>query len=196
VSDSFYDNSEEKDPIKELDQYDYCLIKIESLPNRNDYKILPFYPIWEEIQELLIAGQINSADWKKIELLQQIAVSPDLTEEHRGRLIETFEIKYLELASKKIKRKATTRRKVRGVLDTVSSNGTQHLLDAKTSLQKAAAIANKAKYPNEVVKDIMNLHDNWERITKQNDLEDDFKLSDDAINEQISILKNIYYFTL
>jgi len=182
---------ENKDATRELDKYDYCLIKIESLPHRNDYKTLPFYPIWEDVQGLLIAGNVNSADWKKIELHQQIATSPDLTEEHREMLIKMFETRYLKLASEKIKKKATARRYVRGALDTVSSRGAQLLLDARASLQETAALADNAKYPNDVVKDIMNLHDNWKRITTQIDLGEDFKLSNDAINEQMAVLKSI-----
>ncbi|MHC4558737.1 MAG: hypothetical protein ACYTFW_04475 [Planctomycetota bacterium] len=183
---------EKKDAIRELDKYDYCLIKIESLPCRNDYKTLPFYPIWEDVQDLLIAGHVDSADWKKIELHQQIAASPDLTEEHREALIEMFEIRYLKLASEKVEKKATHRGHVRGALKTVPSRGPQRQLDARTSLQKTAALADRAKYPNDVVNDIMRLYENWNRITKQIDFGSDYRLSDDAINEQISVLKSIH----
>ncbi|MFC1604291.1 hypothetical protein ACFL5F_04610 [Planctomycetota bacterium] len=181
-----------KNAIKELSKYDYCLLKVEHLPTRNDYRTLPFYPTWEEVRDLAVAGQVGSADWKRIELHQQIAASPDLTEEHREALIEMFEIRYLKLASEKVERKATHRSPVRAALDTVPMRGSQRLLDARTSLQETAALADRAKYPHDVVKGIMSLYDNWKRITKQIDFGSDFKLSDDSINEQISVLKSIH----
>jgi hypothetical protein len=181
-----------KDAIEELSKYDYCLLKVEHLPTRNDYRTLPFYPVWEEIRNLAIAGQVNSAEWKKIELHQQIAASPDLTEEHREALIEFFEIRYLKLASEKIDRKAAHRSPARAPLDSVPKRGARNLMDNAASQQKTVMLADRAKYPSSVVKGIMSLHKNWQRITTQIDFRDDAKLTDDAINEQLTMLKSIH----
>jgi hypothetical protein len=182
-----------RDAIEELSKYDYCLLKVEHLPTRNDYRTLPFYPTWEQVRDLAIAGQVGSADFKRVELHQKIAASPDLTEEHREALIEMFEIRYLKLASKKVERRAARRSPVRAALDTVPMRGGhRRRLDARASLQETAALADRAKYPGSVVKGIMSLHENWKRITTQIDVEEDSDLTDQMINKQISVLKSIH----
>lgn len=182
---------EQENAIQELSKYDYCLLKVEYLPTRNDYRTLPFYSTWEKVRDLAIAGQHSSADLKRIELHQQIAASPDLTEEHREALIETFEIRYLKLAGEGAEPKATHRSPSRAALDTVPTRGHRRPLDARASLQETAALAERAEYPGGVVKGIMRLHDNWAKVATQDEFEDDADLTDDAINRQISVLKDI-----
>ncbi|MGD9158599.1 MAG: hypothetical protein PVG39_09345 [Desulfobacteraceae bacterium] len=163
---------------------DYCLVKLEHLETRNDYSKLPFYDTWKETRKLLFEGQMEKANWKRIEMLQSLANSPDLTEEHREQLIAAFEVKFHHMASKKSiqKHKDTTR-------SGISRSGIDTMKNPESSFQMAAQIADLKKYDNSVVQNIMNLKKNWEFIQKAGKNEDE--PSDNTINSQLAILREL-----
>jgi hypothetical protein len=86
-----------KESTEPFSAYDYCLVKFEHLSERGDYSVLPFYPLWEDTKKYLVSGRLQEAELKKIELFQALAVSPDLTDEHRELLIQVFASRFKKM---------------------------------------------------------------------------------------------------
>lgn len=174
----YYGKTKEKtEPFKD---YDYCLVKIEFLPTRNDYIKLPFYDLWKTTRLLLMNDEKEKAKWKRIEMLQSLANCPDLTEEHREKLIGIFELNYLNLLEAKSDKKTRSAEPTRG--GGKSDN-------VKYSIQKAASLAKKAGYKDSVVKTIKSFSDNWETILNV-EAEDNLP-TDNTINTQLMALEEI-----
>ena len=171
-----------RDKAKSFDSYDYCLLKIEHLETRNDYSKLPFYEIWKETRNLIVDGNMEKANWKRIEMLQSIANSPDLTEEHREQLIAAFEVKFLNIAAqntdKERKRAGTNTHRGRSVSE-----------NPGISLQMAADIADQGNYEDTIVQRLLDLSESWELVTEPE--KDEEEPISETINTQLAVLKRI-----
>jgi hypothetical protein len=180
-----------KDDCQPVAKHDYCLVKIECMEQRSDYSALPFYRLWEGVRILLIEGDTLKARWKKIELLQELANSPDLTDEHRDALIEFFTLKFLAM-EEKLRSERSQHRGSKGV--SVSRGSSDNIIGASptSSLQEAARTAERANLSKPIVRRLMTLSENWHRIWQAGHLSEDIPLDAELINAQIALIGDLH----
>ena len=180
-----------RDDCRPAAEHDYCLVKIECLEQRSDYQVLPFYRLWEDVRAVLLGRDTLKAQWKKIELLQALANSLDLTDEHRDALIEFFTVKFLAMEEKlrndRVRQPGSRGAAVsRGALDkTVGPSPT-------ASLQEAARAAERANLAKPIVRRLMTLSENWNRISQAGCLSEDRAVDAALINSQIALIGKLH----
>jgi hypothetical protein len=72
------------------DAHDFCLLRLDRSAQRADYVTLPFHRSWTVAKQAVFKGDTGSARRALMELVRAVAVSPDLTTEHRYRLIQVY----------------------------------------------------------------------------------------------------------
>lgn len=171
--------------LRPVDDCDYCLVKIEHLPKRVDYANLSFYPLWTEVRKLLLAKETAQAEWKRLELLQQIADSPDLTEEDREGLIQHFELSFARLSRQEIPTTSATR----GGKSRSAGGRGESTMDPGLHLQRTAFRAEKAGASKAAVGSLMAMSRNWQLVPGEKETEE--RTEAEAINCQLAALKKI-----
>jgi hypothetical protein len=69
---------------------DYCLLRIDRVAQRSDYVTLPFHRSWTDAKKSLFAGNADGAHRAFVNLVREVSISPDLTTEHRYRLMQAY----------------------------------------------------------------------------------------------------------
>lgn len=72
---------------------DYALVRLDSSETRGDYARFGFHKRLTEIKKYIADRQLEKAEWAKIEQIQEIAESPDLTNLHQHALIAMYRVK-------------------------------------------------------------------------------------------------------
>ncbi len=172
--------------IEPLREHDYCLIRIENLAARSDYSALPFQKLWEDVKTKIYQGDQANAHRILMELAQQLAISPDLTEDHRYDLIRVYKANfekevslYEELHGFRPERVAT-----------VSRSGTRGVLSPRESIENTARLAQEAGFPENVVDGLLELRDNWGQIPELKERDRDFQLTSDILNRQLKAMES------
>jgi hypothetical protein len=172
--------------LQPLRSYDFCLVHLDSMDKRNDYKTFPFYKYWLDAVTRLHEGSIPSAEGKLMEFTVQLSVSPDLTEKHRQHMIALFQANFDQQIERirgrkggKIERDSTRSAEITGDMT------------AADSLQNIAMLAEKVKGAKEkkAVQALWDVHQNWSRIPYLQDLPKDFDWrhgKDEDINRLIN----------
>jgi hypothetical protein len=83
-------SGETKESARPLTRYDHCLVRVEWRDQRNDYTSLPFHASWNKARDLVWEGQGEKARSAFLELVRQVAGSPDLTARHRAALMSVY----------------------------------------------------------------------------------------------------------
>jgi hypothetical protein len=81
---------ESRDSARPLTRYDHCLVRVEWRDQRNDYTSLPFHLSWNKARDLIWEDQGEKARSTFLELVRQVAGSPDLTARHRAALMSVY----------------------------------------------------------------------------------------------------------
>ena len=79
------------DNKRRLTDFDYCLLKVEFVGNRN-FAGLPMAKLWNDIKGLVWAGQHEKAEATFLELCRQLSISPDVTRPDRFDLIRVYKM--------------------------------------------------------------------------------------------------------
>jgi hypothetical protein len=79
-----------RDSARPVTRYDHCLVKIEWHGQRNDYTSLQFHASWNKARELIWEGQGEKARSVFLDLVRQVAGSPDLTAPHRTAMLSVY----------------------------------------------------------------------------------------------------------
>jgi hypothetical protein len=171
---------------KPLRSHDFCLIRLKSLSERNDYTTFPWYDLWLEAVERIYHRDITGATIKHMDFNQKVRQSPDLTKDHQYKLIATFQgnfDKELEIAGiqkgEEVQRSPTATR------------GISALAGAQLTLQRTASLAENAGLDEEkpAVQVLWDIHNNWGRIPYLQDRPKDFDWrhgKDEDINRLIN----------
>lgn len=161
-------------------QYDYCLIKIEQLAERNDLVVLPFYGLWEVVVDKVWEGDLTGATGKFNEFAQQMAKSSELTRSHRHHLIELFRAQFDEEID------SFRHAKGEAALRGPTTRGPAEILSPEASLQKTAQLVEKVGSPEEqaAVKGLKKLSRNLPRIPYLKERPKDFSWKYDSQNSQ------------
>jgi len=167
-----------------LTDYDYCLVKIEHLAERQDYESLPFFALWGEVKKILWSGAQALATSKLNDFLAQLALAPDLVTPHRHQLIQVFKANFdKEVEAYQI---------VKGIKPEAAptvTRGPKGILGPVAALQKTASLAKKAKFSPETITSIKDISSNWHDIPHLGEVSKSFQLTSEIINQQMQTFK-------
>ncbi|MFA4902727.1 MAG: hypothetical protein WC600_08275 [Desulfobaccales bacterium] len=174
--------------LEPLRSYDYCLIRLESLPARNDYTTFPWYDLWLQAVDRIYHGDITGATIKLMDFNQKVRQSPDLTEGHQYKLIAMFQgnfDKEVEIAG--LQKGGQVQR-----APTVNRGDSGQQLEAKVTLQRTASLAQRAGLGKEkqAVKVLWDIHKNWGRIPYLTERPEEFDWRNRKEDEDINRLIN------
>jgi hypothetical protein len=77
--------------LRQFDETDYCLVRIQRLATRNDYASLPFHKLWQDARIKVLRGQQAEAQALFLDCAEQILASPELTEGDKTHLIRYYQ---------------------------------------------------------------------------------------------------------
>jgi hypothetical protein len=180
--------------LEPLRSYDYCLIRLKSLPFRNDYTTFPCYEFWLEAVKRVHEGDIPGAEGKLNEFNLQLSLSPDVTEKHRQELIGIFQANFTQ----EVERVRTWQG---GRVQRSSTRSAGGEMTAPDSLQRTAYLAERVGIGREkqAVQVLWDVHQNWARIPYLAERPQDFNWMDrrqdehinQLINEQLQVVSQI-----
>lgn len=165
-------------------KYDYCLVRIDERKDRN-HESLPFHKLWKQTEDMIIQGRHAEADVMFRHLVQTVARSPDLTKRHRINLQLIYKMDF-ETA---IEHDNKLRGKIPKELP--ATRGPRTGLSPKAVLQRTASIAKKAGISQTVENTFWEISKHWDEIPHLKDRPKGFRLSGDALNEQLEALSRI-----
>ena len=177
------------DSIVSLRDYDYCLVKINHLSQRDDYTKFPFHQLWLEARELIWSGKEQEADAKMAVLGQQMAVSSDLTTTHRHDLIRLYRANFE--SENEAFRKSQYGRSEKTAPVRSAWRGAK-ASDGPTALETTAYFFDQAEYPEELGEGLLEVSRNWKEIPYlKEERSRGFQLTDDILNQQLKQLARI-----
>lgn len=168
--------------LKPFRDFDFCLVHLEHLETRNDYRTFPFYKLWEEARSAIWDGKENIAESKMLELYKDLALSPDLTQTHRYNLILSFKTNFEQEKGSHhqtvtpVPPGETTRETIRG-------EGT---LGPQARIQKLGYLAEKTGAPAQVVKSLLALDTHWDKLVVRP--EKHVPLTEETLNKQLRVI--------
>jgi hypothetical protein len=171
--------------LEQLRSYDYCLIRVKSLPFRNDYTTFPCYEYWLEAIKRLRERDIPGAEGKLREFTLQLSLSPDVTEKHCYELIAAFEGNfYQEVEKIQARQGAQVKRS--------STRSATIVMTAPDSLQKIAYTAEQVGLGKEkpAVQVLWDVHQNWTRIPYLAERPEGFDWLDPKQDKEVNQLIN------
>jgi len=149
-----------RDSARPVTRYDHCLVRVEWRGQRNDYTSLPFHASWNKARELIWEDQGEKARSAFLDLVRQVAGSPDLTAQHRTALLSVYRANFeAELESYH----ATT-----GALGSAPSTRAagEGPASGKSALQADALTSRQAGFGKEVQTALRDLADGLPRISQ------------------------------
>ena len=156
-------------------QFDFCLLRLERLDARNDYRTFPFYKFWDEAKGAIWAGKEAFAESKILELYRELSLSPDLTQTHRYDLIRVF--------------KANFEQEKDIYLQTVAPSppmeaepGGRSPLSPQARIEQLGDVIERTGAPAQVVKSLRALNTHWNKLVRK---EGAAPLTDETLNRQL-----------
>jgi hypothetical protein len=77
--------------LRQFDETDYCLVRVQRLATRNDYAALPFHKLWEQARIKVLRCNQAEAQALFLDCAEQILSSPELTEGDKTHLIRYYQ---------------------------------------------------------------------------------------------------------
>ncbi|MGA2403792.1 MAG: hypothetical protein ABSG91_19145 [Syntrophobacteraceae bacterium] len=181
----------DRESLDPFTAYDYCLVRLEHLSERNDYTTLPFHRRWETAQASIFDGNLARARSLLVDLVGQLAKSPDLTCEHRYHLMQVYKAQferevgfYSEVSGKGSEPGAVTSRGT-------GTGDSKEVLSPKASIQYAAQVAAKAGIPKDGVRGLLDISRNWESIFLLAQQPEKADLTDSVLGSQMRALQSM-----
>jgi hypothetical protein len=165
---------------------DYCLIKIEHIGERGDYTALPFHKLWGAAKDLVWQAEPERAKAAFVQLVQELARSPDLTKKHRFHLLQAYKANFeAELAA------AQGATSFGGAESTGPTRGasTGARSVARGAVQAATAIAMKARLPKDAEKGLTELTKAWDGIPYLASRDKSAPLTESMLKSQLQSLQ-------
>jgi hypothetical protein len=180
IRDGLLHVKENDGPLRRFDDCDYCLTLIEHLSERTDYTALSFHEFWKDAQGHIWHDEPEKAKGSFMQLIQELAKSPDLTKKHRFRLMQIYKANF-ETESEM---HGSMKFGERGV-DTVRSGGHS---SAKGAIQQAAYVATQAKL-SRAAEALSELNLRWDAVTKLDSRKPKQVLTDEILIAQMQRLE-------
>jgi hypothetical protein len=169
-----------QDSARPVTRHDHCLVKMEWLDKRNDYTSLPFHASWTKARNLIWADQGEKARTAFLDLVQQVAGSPDLTARHRACLLSVYRANFEE----EVKSYQTTTGAIRSASDTRAAG--DGALSGRSALQAEAQTSGEAGFGREVQTTLRNLANDLPRLSQAR--ANAPMLTDAVLNEQMNLV--------
>ena len=171
---------ESKRKLAPYQEHDYCLVKIVCRAKRNDYGILGFSQLFKAAQAEIFKNNIPQADQIFLSLVQKVSISPDLTQDHRFKLVQLYTANYekqIEYYRKSRRTRNAENRIVRGP---------RASLDAPDVIKNLAFIAHKHRISKEAERGLLDIGANLDRVVGKSSNKAD--LTDQDLNNQLDEL--------
>ncbi|MDD2903823.1 MAG: hypothetical protein PHU44_15460 [Syntrophales bacterium] len=165
----------DKTSVTPFRDFDFCLLRIECLETRNDYRTFPFFKLWDEARGAIWEGKEPIAESKILELYKELALSPDLTQTHRYDLIRVFKANFEQ--EKEIYNQTVT---PSPVSKAIRRGGTA--LSTRARIEKLGDIVERTGAPARVVKSLLALNTRWDKLKRR---EAHAPLTDETLNNQL-----------
>jgi hypothetical protein len=166
-----------KDILKPFRQFDFCLLRLERLDERNDYRTFPFYKSWNEAKGAIWGGKEALAESKILELYRELSLSPDLTQTHRYDLIRVFKANFEQ--EKDTYLQTITPSPPRGA---TRGGGA---LSPQARIEKLGDVIERTGAPAQVVKSLRALNTHWNKLVRK---EGSAPLTDETLNKQLRVI--------
>jgi hypothetical protein len=176
-------HGERTDALRSYTEHDFCLVQIEHLTQRGDYRKLPFHRLWTEAKRLIAQDNIGQADALLPRLMEELAVSPDFTTADRFKLQLLFKSNY----EVEVERRAQLRPGAHAAATVTRRGGGD--LDARARVEKTAYVADRHGLSPEVTAALRDLKEHWHEIPYLQDRPEGFELSDPVLAEQLAAVK-------
>jgi hypothetical protein len=162
------------------------LIKVEHIGERSDYTALSFHKLWTASKDLIWQGEPKRAKGAFVELVRDLARSPDLTKKHRFHLQQVYKANFeAELAH--FNDITQVRSPKKG--DVTRSAGGNSRTTARAAVQAATFAAQKARLPV-AERGLVELTKMWDQIPHLNNRGAHVSLTDDVLNSQLKSLQS------
>lgn len=186
VKDGVLQTRSDSGSMQRFTEADYCLIKIEHTTARSDYTVLPFHKLWLSSKDLIWQGEPERAKAVFVQLVQELAKSPDLTKKHRFHLLQVYKANFeTEMAQSKSMSELSPDRAglTRGA-------ATDRRTAAKSAVQIATETAMNANLPRAAERALVELVKSWDTIPHLQDRGRDDLLTDEMLNSQLKTLQS------
>ena len=169
-----------KDSARPVTRHDHCLVRVEWRAERNDYTSLPFHTSWNKARDFIWQDQAEKARSSFLELVQQVAASPDLTARHRVALLSVYRANFeAELESYR----ATTI----GVLPLPGTrDSVRGSASPKANLQAEALTSRKAGFGKDVETALLDLAHGFPKLSQTR--ANTTLLTDAVLSEQMRLI--------
>jgi hypothetical protein len=165
------------------DRHDYCLVEIEYLEERKDYTTLPFHRFWEQSKELVWKNEEEKARAAFLRLVQEVAVSPELTKRHRSALIKVYKANF--------ESEAEAQREAMPIgQDKLYRSKSKRLKATDIILRQCEMLGNRPAFQNVAI-GMTNLTNNWGKIFGVSARNRDFTLTNDVLAQQLKDVQQL-----
>lgn len=176
--------------LRDVDDFDHCVIQIRQRHERDDLTTLPFYESWIAAKKYIVEKELVKAADKFTETIRELALSSDLTEKHRHELILLYKTRFER--NKELFAGITTIRRA-------ASRGVAGAPNTAFALQGAARIAEKSGYDKNVWDGLMRLSADWQNIPEfeekkavsSGQIEEIRREEEAALHKQLQALREI-----
>ncbi len=173
-------SGETRDSARPVTRYDHCVARVEWRDQRNDYTSLPFHALWNKARDLIWEDQGEKARSAFLELVRQVAGSPDLTARHRAALLSVYRANFeAEVESYRTTTRAFGSTTTTRAAETLGASG-------RPALQAEALVSRKAGFGKDVQTALRDIADGLPRITQAR--ANAPVLTDSVLAEQMNVL--------
>ncbi len=168
------------DSATRLMRFDHCLARIAWNEERNDYTSLPFHAGWNKARDFIWADQAEKARASFLELVQQVARSPDLTPRHRVALLSAYRVNFeSEMESYRV---TTT-----GMMPAANTRAASTAAGTGgATLQMEALTSRKAGFGKDVETALLNMAQQFPRLNAARASNE--ALTNDVLGEQMRMI--------
>jgi hypothetical protein len=83
--------------LRQFDETDYCLVRVQRLATRNDVSAMPFHKLWEQARTKVLRNNQTEAQALFLDCAEQIYSSPDLSEGDKRHMLRYYQVALHEL---------------------------------------------------------------------------------------------------
>jgi len=180
----------DKGSIEPLTGYDFCLVQISQLVEREDYATLPFHRLWKDAQDRVWSGEEEKGRRILLDILHQVAVSPDLTARNQNSLIQVYTANFENELARYKAAAGSTRVTNRGGTTRRTASAAE-MSDPRDNIMKFAERAQSKGLSKRVVNDLFGISENWNRIPFPAGRPEKFELTNEVLKNQVKAFQDI-----
>lgn len=185
VQDGRLHSVDQNGKLQRVSAWDYCLARI-TASNKTTYSKLNFETTWKKVRRLVNEGNQHMSYILCDELLRQISLCPDLTENDRKDLPFLYKAKF----EKEKERYDTLHGKGKPAGGSI---GYRAATAGASGLEYYALKLRDTTYPEHIHKGLKKLSDEWDKLPDLGDAGNDDDQSDALISRQLDQLRTLVH---